>query len=270
MAVWFITGASSGIGAALAQQVLAGGDTVVATFRSPEQAERFDAAAPGRSHGAVADVRDDARVRAAVDLAVAKAGTIDVVVNSAGYGIVGAVEELTDAEMLEQVDVNLFGSHRVIRAALPVLRKAGKGHIVNISSVAGQVGSQGLGAYDASKAALELLSEALRTEVTPLGIRVIIVEPGNIRTEWAGRSMRFAAAELDVYDATAGAARGFYQDISGHQDGLPEVVAEAVRDAVASADPPLRLVVGEDAHGWIEDKLKEELSDLARWRPSTQ
>lgn len=270
--VWFITGGSSGIGAALAAQVLAAGDTVVATFRSSEQADAFTAAAastPGRSFGAVADVRDATQVEAAIAVATSAAGRIDVVVNNAGYAIVGAVEELTDAEMLAQLDVDFLGVHRVIRAALPTLRAQGSGHIVNVSSVAGQVGAAGLGAYDASKAAVELLSEALAAEVAPLGIRVIIVEPGNIRTEWAGRSMVQAACRIPAYDPTAGAARTFFDQLDGHQEGDPHVVAAAIRAAVADPDPPLRLVVGADAHQWISDKLKVELADVARWTPST-
>ena len=139
--------------------------------------------------------------------------------NAAGYGLVGAVEEVDDAEMLAQVDVNLFGAHRVIRAVLPAMRSARAGHVVNISSVAGLVGSPGLGAYDASKAGLELLSEALHTEVAPLGIHVTIVEPGNIRTQWAGRSMVFAKERIADYDATAGVSRTFYPELSGKQGG---------------------------------------------------
>ncbi|HNP57071.1 MAG TPA: SDR family NAD(P)-dependent oxidoreductase [Gordonia sp. (in: high G+C Gram-positive bacteria)] len=268
MSVWFITGTSSGIGAALAAQVLADGNSVIGTFRSAAQATAFDGAAPGRSFGMVADVCDDDAVRAAVADGTAKAGAPEVVVNAAGYGLVGAVEEVDDAEMLAQVDVNLFGAHRVIRAVLPAMRSARAGHVVNISSVAGLVGSPGLGAYDASKAGLELLSEALHTEVAPLGIHVTIVEPGNIRTQWAGRSMVFAKERIADYDATAGVSRTFYPELSGKQVGEASVVASTIRAAVASDDPPLRLVVGDDAHGWIKDKLDQEYSDLAHWQPS--
>ncbi len=141
--------------------------------------------------------------------------------------------------------------------------------LVNISSVAGQVGASGLGVYDASKAGVELLPEALRLEVAPLGIRVLIVEPGNIRTEWAGRSMVMASRHIDAYDATAGASRTFFQNLDGHQDGDPDVVAAAIRGAVAAGDPPGRLVIGADAHGWIGDKLRQQQADLDRWVPST-
>jgi NAD(P)-dependent dehydrogenase (short-subunit alcohol dehydrogenase family) len=267
--VWFITGASSGIGKTLAEQVLDDGDTVVGTFREAAEADAFSRSFPGRSVGTVADVRDAAEVAAAVGQAIDAAGRVDVVVNAAGYAIVGAVEELSSVELSEQINVNLLGVHRVLRAALPWMRERGHGHIVNISSVGGQVGAAGLGAYDASKAALELLSEALRAEVGPLGIRVIIVEPGNIRTKWAGRSMEFAKRRIEAYDATAGAMRTSMQQLDGQQEGDPAVVAADIRAAVSAADPPLRLVIGSEAHQWIEDKLREEESDVSRWKPSS-
>jgi NAD(P)-dependent dehydrogenase (short-subunit alcohol dehydrogenase family) len=267
--VWFITGASSGIGRALAEQALAEGDTVVATFRQSDEADAFTESVPGRSIGVVADVRDAAEVTVAVQRTVQDTGRIDVVVNAAGYAIVGAVEELSNAELSEQMNVNFLGVHRVIRAALPSMRERGRGHIINISSAAGQVGAAGLGAYDASKAAVELLSEALLAEVGPLGIRVIIVEPGNIRTSWAGRSLEFAERRIEAYEGTAGAMRTSMRELDGHQEGDPAAVAAQIRAAVATDDPPLRLVIGSDAHQWIEDKLAEEESDLDRWKPSS-
>jgi NAD(P)-dependent dehydrogenase (short-subunit alcohol dehydrogenase family) len=267
--VWFLTGTSSGIGRALAEQVLADGGTVVGTFRHVEEADAFTQSVSGRSLGLIADVRDAAEVTVAVGRAVQEFGHIDVVVNSAGYGIVGAVEELSNAELLEQINVNVLGVHRVVRAALPSMRARGRGCIVNVSSVAGQVGAAGLGAYDASKAAVELLSEALRAEVAPLGLRVIIVEPGNIRTNWAGRSMVFAERQIEAYDSTAGATRTFMRELDGHQEGDPAVVAAEIRAAVAAENPPLRLVISADTHKWISDKLREEESDVSRWQPSS-
>jgi NAD(P)-dependent dehydrogenase (short-subunit alcohol dehydrogenase family) len=267
--VWLVTGASSGIGRAVSTQALDAGDTVAATFRLAEQARAFSRSIPGRSFGVVADVTDTAQVNAAVETAGAAAGRIDVVVNAAGYAIVGAVEELSDAEMFAQLNVNLLGVHRVIRAVLPWLRARPSSRIVNISSVAGQVGYPGLGAYDASKAGLELLSEALQAEVAPFGGRVIIVEPGNVRTEWTGRSLMLARAQLPAYEGTAGAARRFFAELHGHQEGDPDTVAAVIREAVVAEDPPLRLVVGADARQWISDKLESQRAELARWRPST-
>jgi NAD(P)-dependent dehydrogenase (short-subunit alcohol dehydrogenase family) len=149
------------------------------------------------------------------------------------------------------------------------MRARGRGHIVNVSAVAGQVGTAGLGAYDASKAAVELLSEALRGEVAPLGLRVIIVEPGSIRTNWAGRSMVFAERQIEAYDDTAGATRIFMRELDGHQEGDPAVVSAEIRAAVAAENPPLRLVIGADAHQWISEKPREEESDVSRWQPSS-
>jgi NAD(P)-dependent dehydrogenase (short-subunit alcohol dehydrogenase family) len=267
--VWFVTGASSGIGLSVARQALDAGEIVAAIFRTAEQADAYSRSVPGRSLGFVADVTDREQVDAAVQSAGLQGGHIDVVVNAAGYAIVGAVEELSDAEMFAQLNVNLLGTHRVVRSALPWLRARSGSRIVNISSVAGQVGYPGMGAYDASKGGLELLSEALQIEVAPFGIRVVIVEPGNVRTEWTGRSMVFAKESLSSYEDTAGTSRQFFAELHGHQDGDPEVVAAVIRDAVSSDNPPLRLVVGADAHQWITDKLEVQVAELARWRPST-
>jgi NAD(P)-dependent dehydrogenase (short-subunit alcohol dehydrogenase family) len=267
--VWFVTGASSGIGRALARQVLDAGDIVAASFRRPDQAQTFGELVPGRSLGFLADVTDTTQVNAAIESAAAAAGRIDVLVNAAGYAVVGAVEELSDAEMFAQLDVNLFGVHRVVRAALPWLRARPGSRVVNVSSVAGQVGYPGLGAYDASKAALELLSEALQGELEPFGVRVIIVEPGNVRTEWTGRSLVLAEARIAAYDETAGASRRFFVELHGHQEGDPDIVAAAIRDAVVAEDPPRRLVIGADAHEWIRAKLDLQERELDRWRPST-
>jgi NAD(P)-dependent dehydrogenase (short-subunit alcohol dehydrogenase family) len=267
--VWFVTGASSGIGRAVATQALDAGDTVAGSFRLAEQAQAFTRSAPGRSLGFVADVTDTAQVNDAVASAGTEAGHIDVVVNAAGYVVVGAVEELSDGEMFAQLNVNLLGVHRVVRAVLPWLRARPSSKIVNISSVAGQVGYPALGAYDASKAGLELLSEAMQAEVAPFGVRVVIVEPGNVRTEWTGRSLVLAQARIPAYEDTAGASRRFFVELHGHQEGDPDTVAAVIRDAVAAEDPPLRLVVGADAHQWIREKLDVQQAELARWRPST-
>ncbi len=269
--VWFVTGASSGIGAAVVDAALAQGDTVAATFRDEAAASAFDGSSAD-AIGLVADVRVRAQVDDAVARAVARGGRLDVVVNSAGYGLVGAVEELSDDELHDQVDVNLFGTQRVIRAALPTFRAQRTGVVVNVSSVAGRVGYPGMGAYDASKGGVELLSEALALEVGPLGIAVVVVEPGNIRTDWAGRSMRHAERVIDDYAATVGASREFFADLDGHQIGDPAVVARAIVDAVDGVPPPgevHRLIVGSDSHEWIADHVRAETEQLDAWVPST-
>jgi NAD(P)-dependent dehydrogenase (short-subunit alcohol dehydrogenase family) len=269
--VWFVTGASSGIGAAVTEAVLARGDVVAATFRADEVADAFSASR-STAIGLLADVRDRDQVDAAVAGAVEQAGRLDVLVNCAGYGLVGAVEELSDDELHAQVDVNLFGTHRVIRAALPTLRAQGAGVIVNVSSVAGRVGYPGMGAYDASKGGVELLSEALALEVGPLGIGVLVVEPGNIRTAWAGRSMKRAERIIGDYDATAGASREFFAELDGHQIGDAAVVARALIEAVDAVPTPgraHRLVVGRDSHEWITEHVHAEVAELDEWVPSS-
>ncbi|HEY3670598.1 MAG TPA: SDR family NAD(P)-dependent oxidoreductase [Acidimicrobiia bacterium] len=269
--VWFVTGASSGIGAAVVDAALAGGDVVAAAFRAADAANAFDARSE-QAVGLVADVRDREQVDAAVARAVEHGDRLDVVVNCAGYGLVGAVEELSDDELRDQVDVNLFGTQRVIRAALPTFRAQRRGVVVNVSSVAGRVGYPGMGAYDASKGGVELLSEALALEVGPLGVSVVVVEPGNIRTDWAGRSMRRAERVIDDYATTAGASRDFFAELDGHQIGDAAVVAGAILDAVDGAPAPgevHRLVVGSDSHEWIADHVNAEVRELDEWVPSS-
>jgi NAD(P)-dependent dehydrogenase (short-subunit alcohol dehydrogenase family) len=270
--VWFVTGASSGIGAGLVEAALARGDVVAATFRGHAAATAFESSSAS-AIGLVADVRARDQVDAAVASSVAQTGRLDVVVNCAGYGLVGAVEELSDDELHDQVDVNLFGTQRVIRAALPTLRAQRGGVIVNVSSVAGRVGYPGMGAYDASKGGVELLSEALALEVGPLGIGVLLVEPGNIRTDWAGRSMRRAERVIDDYVATAGASREFFAELDGQQIGDPAVVARTIVDAVVDASPTPgqvhRVIVGRDSHEWIADHVHAETEQLDDWVPSS-
>jgi NAD(P)-dependent dehydrogenase (short-subunit alcohol dehydrogenase family) len=165
--------------------------------------------------------------------------------------------------------VNLFGTHRVTRAALPLLRARRSGCIVNFGSAAGSAGPAGLGAYEASKAAVDRLSAALRAEVSSFGIRVIVVAPGGVRTEWAGSSLRHVARWLPAYDPTVGQTRKRLGDVDGHQDGDPDVVATVIREAVTSPNPPSRLLIGVDAHRSSSAQLHQEAADLMRWRPST-
>ena len=228
---WFVTGASSGIGVAVVAAALARGDTVAATFRGADAANAFDASSE-RAVGVVADVRSREQVDAAVARRSSALGGLDVVVNAAGYGLVGAVEELSDDELRDQVDVNCSARSASSGPCCPPSGHSAVGVVVTVSSVAGRVGYPGMGAYDASKGGVELLSEALALEVGPLGIGVLVVEPGNIRTDWAGRSMRRAARVIDDYVATAGASRDFFAELDGHQIGDAGVVALAVLDAV--------------------------------------
>jgi NAD(P)-dependent dehydrogenase (short-subunit alcohol dehydrogenase family) len=256
---WFITGASGGFGRALCDAVRQRGDQLVATGRDIRELRRAypDALVLDL------DVTDAGAARAAVQRAVAHFGSVDVVVNNAGYGHFGAVEELTDDEMHQQLEVNLFGLLNVTRAALPQLRRQRSGHIVQMSSLNGVVGMVGGGYYVASKFAVEGISESLADEVAPLGIRVIIVEPGPHRTNFAGRGARLAEP-IDDYAETVGAAREAFADLDGKQPGDPRRAAEAIVQAVDAPDPPLRLPLGELAVSAIRTKLEAQLRDLNR------
>ncbi|HSV44443.1 MAG TPA: SDR family NAD(P)-dependent oxidoreductase, partial [Ramlibacter sp.] len=187
---WLITGVSSGFGLELAMAALARGDTVVGTLRQREQAESFEKIAPGRSHAVLLDVTRADTIAPAVQQALQLAGGLDVLVNNAGYGLFGAVEETSDAEARHVMETNFFGALAVTRALLPQLREQRSGHIFNIASVAGVIGFPGCGLYAASKFALEGMSEALAGELAPFNVRVTIVEPGGFRTNFAGGSMR--------------------------------------------------------------------------------
>ena len=263
---WLITGASSGLGRALAETALERGDRVAATVRDQHSLETLAALHGERLLSLVADVRDHDAVAGAVEAAVTGLGGIDVVVNNAGYALGGAVEELSDAEWQAQLSVNLLGTAAVLRAALPHLRRQGAGHVINISSVGGIVGMAGSGAYNASKFALEGLTEALAAELEPLGIRVTAVEPGNLRTDFAGRSIAWTAQHIGDYDDTAGRLRTGLAGLDGHQAGDPARAAAAIVAAIDDERPPRHLLLGTDAIEIAERALRERLDELARWR----
>ncbi|GAA1227359.1 oxidoreductase [Prauserella halophila] len=261
--VWLITGASRGLGRAIAQRAARAGETVVATARDP----RTIADLP---HPLRLDVTDQASVHDAVATAIDLHGHIDVLVNNAGHGLVGAVEELADDELRAVWETNVLGVHRVTRAVLPHMRTRGRGHIVQMSSVGGVVGNPGHAAYASSKFALEGLSEALAGEVAPFGIGVTIVEPGPFRTEFAGSSMRYAAP-IDAYEATpAGTLRARFADQDGRQPNDPARAADILLDAVDSAEPPLRLPLGPEAVERIGQKLARQREQLDVWAPAAR
>ncbi|MWA04895.1 SDR family NAD(P)-dependent oxidoreductase [Actinomadura sp. LD22] len=262
---WMITGVSGGLGRALAETVLDGGGTVVGTFRDKEQASAFEESAPGRSFAVLLDATDPADVLAErVGEAVRLAGHLDVLVNNAGYGLLGAVEEVSDEEARHQMDTNFSGPLRLIRAVLPHFRERGRGHIVNVSSIAGFTGQPGLGLYNASKFALEGLSEALRHELAPFGIRVTIVEPGAFRTRWAGAGLKRAARAIAEYEAVAAIAGGL-ERLDGAQQGDPRRAAQVIVQAVAADDPPVRLPLGRDAVKSVRGKLASVERELDAW-----
>jgi NAD(P)-dependent dehydrogenase (short-subunit alcohol dehydrogenase family) len=263
--VWFVTGASRGFGRALSVAVLAKGDRLIATARRQEFvaefAERHPEALPLQL-----DVTDSARAEEAVAEGVERFGRIDVVVNNAGYGHFGAVEELTEEELRLQFEVNLFGVVNVTRAALPQLRAQRSGHIVQMSSLNGIEGLVGGAYYCASKFAIEGFSESLADEVAHLGIKVMLVEPGPLRTEFASGKSAQTAERIADYAETVGAAREAFAELDGNQPGDPERAANAIITALDAVDSPLRLPLGAMAIENIRQKLEGQLEELETWR----
>ena len=262
---WFITGASSGFGTAFAQFAIERGDNVVATARNVSKLEALVASAPGRILAVKLDVTHSADIQPAIDAAIKRFGRIDYLFNNAGYGVVGAMEETSDAELRAVMDTNFFGAAAVTRAVLPVMRAQRSGAIVNISSMGGQMSFEGVGAYSATKFALEGMSEALALEVKPFGIKVLIVEPGAFRTDFgcasALRSMPVNAAYKDIL----GNIRNVLHDMHGAQPGDPAKAARAVAHALEADSTPLRLQLGADSIGAVRAHAEQLLKDLATW-----
>ena len=263
---WFITGTSSGFGHAFASYALEKGYNVVATARNPSKLKDLVAQAPDRVLAVALDVDRPRDAEGAMKAAVERFGRIDVVINNAGYGIVGAVEETPDSELRALMETNFFGAVAVMKAALPVLRAQRSGAIVNISSIGGQLSFAGFGAYSASKFALEGISEALAQEVAPFGIKVLLVEPGNFRTNLLGSGTRQMPA-MDAYHQTVGGTREFAQDMHGAQIGDPLKAAAAIDLALQAQNTPLRLQLGEDAVAAVRAHAKTMLDDLEHWQP---
>lgn len=267
MGVWFITGASRGFGAEIVEKALAAGHSVVATARRAESvAERFPDA--GDQLLAVElDVLDESTAAAAVESAVQRFGRIDVLVNNAGRGLLGAVEEATDSAARAVFDTNVFGILNVLRAVLPTMRAQRSGRIVNLSSIGGFTGSAGWGVYCATKFAVEGLSEALAHEVGPLGIDVIIVEPGYFRTDFLdASSLSTEGTIIDDYAETAGATRQRASDANHAQPGDPVKAAVAIVEIASAPQPPLRVQLGRDAFGAVENKLRVVAEEQQKWR----
>jgi NAD(P)-dependent dehydrogenase (short-subunit alcohol dehydrogenase family) len=263
--VWFITGSSTGLGRELAEEALAQGHRVVAAARRPEVLRELTERYPETARTVKLDVTKPEEVRAAVTEAVKEFGRIDVVVNNAGYGVIGALEEATDEQWRRLFETNFFGAVDVTRAALPILRAQRSGHIINISSVGGFVSFPSSGLYCASKFALEAISESLAGEVEAHGIKVTIVEPGAFRTEFNGDALDIAANRMSEYPSTE-QFLGWLKENHGKQPGDPRKAARVMIKVVESANPPLRLPLGEDAITMIEGKLATVKEEIARWR----
>jgi NAD(P)-dependent dehydrogenase (short-subunit alcohol dehydrogenase family) len=264
MTTWFITGCSTGFGRALAEAVLAKGDNAVITARNAASLEELAARHPSTALALPLDVTDHAQVAAAVTQAEGRFGAIDVLVNNAGHGYRAAVEEGEDAAVRELFETNFFGLVDVTKQVLPGMRSRRSGVIVNLSSIAGRTSPAGSGYYSASKFAVEGLSGSLRLEVEPLGIRVIVVEPGPFRTDFAGRSLGQSAEPIADYAETAGARRKSAAE-DGSQPGDPAKFAQAIIDAVASPEPPFRLLLGPDAVERTRSELAAQLAELNVW-----
>lgn len=264
--IWLITGASRGIGARIAEAALVQGDAVVATSRSAESITRRLGASNALLPLAL-DVTDEAQARHAVGAALDRFGRIDVLVNNAGYGLLGAVEEATADEVRRLYETNVFGLLNVTRAVLPAMRARRAGHVINISSLGGVRSSAGFGVYCSTKFAVEGLTEALHAELAPLGIHATVVEPGYFRTEFLDTaSLSVSPLVLEDYAESAGAVREAARRINLHQPGDPVRLARAVMQLVASPTPPLRLPLGTDTLHTIADKHAFVEKETAAWR----
>jgi NAD(P)-dependent dehydrogenase (short-subunit alcohol dehydrogenase family) len=264
--VWLITGATSGFGRALAEAAVAAGDLVVGAARSPARLDDLVAAHPGRVSAVSLDVTDTGRCAAVVEEVVARFGRIDVLVNNAGRTQVGALEETTEDELRDLFDLHFFGPAMLTRAVLPHMRRAGRGAVVQMSSVGGQVTAPGFGAYCGTKFALEGLTQTLSQEVD-FGVTFLIVEPGAFRTGLFNPDAAYVSAPLPEYAATVGPTRDYLRTGDGTQPGDPAKAARAIVTALDAPDPPLRLVLGGDAIDRIRDRLESLLTELNRWEP---
>jgi NAD(P)-dependent dehydrogenase (short-subunit alcohol dehydrogenase family) len=267
--IWFITGVSSGLGKSLAEAALAGGDSVVGTLRKPQEAKAFDELSPGRSHGIVLDVTDQAAIGPAVSRIENDIGPIAVLVNNAGYGHEGLVEESSMEDYRRQFDVNFFGAVAVTKAVLPAMRARRDGRIINITSMGGFITMPGIAAYHASKFALEGFSESLGKEVRHLGVYVTAVAPGSFRTDWAGRSMVRAPRSIPDYDDVMNPVRERREKVSGHQLGDPKKAAAAILTLAASDNPPAHLLLGSDAVKLTNEKIASLQAEIEAWKTVT-
>ncbi|MFG2911129.1 oxidoreductase [Kitasatospora sp. NPDC048286] len=263
--VWLITGANSGFGRAIAKVALAAGDTVVAAVRRPETLEVAATRHPGKLFPVRLDVTDQERIPVVVEETVRRHGRIDVLVNNAGRGLIGAVEESTDRELRDLMELHFFGPAALTRAVLPHLRAQGSGAVVQMSSMGGRFSFPGVGAYSATKFALEGLSEALAKEVAGFGVKVLIVEPGAFRTGFAGGDALAHSTPIEAYDPIVGPVRSGLPDSDGKQAGDPVKAAEAILAALAAERTPLRLALGGDAVDGVLGTLDEARRETEAW-----
>jgi NAD(P)-dependent dehydrogenase (short-subunit alcohol dehydrogenase family) len=269
MRTWLISGVSSGFGRALAEKLVTIGDRVVGTVRSEAARVEFEKLDASRALAVVLDVTHDDDVVRVVSEIECDVGAVDVLVNNAGYGHEGPIEETSMDEFRQQFAVNVFGAVAMTKAVLPFMRQRRSGHIINITSMGGIVTFPALGAYHGSKFALEGISETLAKEVAPFGIKVTAVEPGGFRTEWAGRSMKRGEALIADYEPLIGPLRKARAERSGKQAGDPRKAADAIVKIVDTPEPPVHLLLGTDALGFVRNKLESLTQEIDRWEALT-
>lgn len=267
---FLITGVSGGIGRAMAVKAAAAGNTVYGTLRKPEQMESFRNLVPGFTFPVLLDVNDHEEAGKVVRQIQQDRGGIDVLVNNAGYGLFGAIEEVSMAESRAQMETNFFSALNLCQCVLPGMRAQRYGRIVQISSIAGFRGTEGLGIYNASKFALEGFSQALAKEVAPFGIKVTLVEPGPFRTEWGGSSSIRSSKVMPEYSETAGLRIRTIHSYSGTQPGDPGKAADVILEAISGENPPLHLPLGELAIEGFRDKMKTLEEDIRNWEEKSR
>lgn len=263
--VWLITGCSSGLGRTLAERALARGHTVVATARRVESLAGLGAEHAERCLTLALDVTDESSVRRGVDACVERFGRLDVVCSNAGYAVIGGIEEFSDEQIARNLDTNLMGPIRLLRAALPVLRRQKSGHLLVVSAIAALSNHEGFSIYGGAKGGLEGVMEAVALDVKPLGIRTTLVLPGPTRTDFIARSLERGATTISDYDATAGKFARLLAGMSGKQTGDPVKVAELMIDATESENPPLRLITGKYALTRAKAKIRSLGAEIEAW-----
>jgi NAD(P)-dependent dehydrogenase (short-subunit alcohol dehydrogenase family) len=262
--VWFITGSSRGLGRSLTEAVLASGDFVAATARNPETLNDLVEQYPNSIYPVKLDVTDKAQIIAAVESTIEKFGRIDVLVNNAGFGIIGATEAYTDEQVRSQLETNLYAPIEITRVVLPYMRKQRSGRILQISSIGGRVGNPGLTIYQAAKFGLGGFTEALGKEVKPLGIWVTSVEPGGFRTDWATASMSFAP-EVEGYEQTVGARKALFTSAQFVPMGDPAKAAKAMIDLAYDPEPPVHLLLGSEAVAMVKQANVLRGEEMEKW-----
>lgn len=268
--VWFITGCSTGFGRALALELLAAGYPTVVTARNTKDIQDIVELYPNLALSVSLDVTDVDQINAAVKIAIEKFGRIDVLVNNAGIGYFGAIEESEEKEVRTMFEINVFGLAKMTQAVLPHMRKCKKGHILNIASIGGLRSFPGVGFYNATKYAVDGLSESLVKEVAPLGIKVTIIAPSGFRTDWAGRSAKNTQVKIEDYETTAWKNMGDIRGYSGNQPGDPVRAAKAMIQVTETENPPMRLLLGAAALKGARIKLDELKNDFDTWAAITE